>query len=306
MLSFSLPLGRLYGTEECKVTMTSHRVTGRNRGSGGSGSYSGGMSGGVSGMSGMRGGNSNSSSSSRIENGRGTGTGSGNDSGSGSSSGRDSNRGSVRSNGSESVVQLAMTVRDVIASPETSGCPVDNDDEPSHATDNNPNSNSISNSHSHSHSHTDNMGSGTTKNTNHSSSSSSSSSTPRQRCRWHTTYHGTTFGLRHSLTVTLKRPWYAWSPEVTVPLSLYRLSQPMVGGVDGTAPPRICGRHEDAEDEEENNVLPLRVRVGGWGAGVCGLTVPSRWVDLDVPLLGKVSGMGGVGWGGVGWVRWVR
>ncbi len=38
--------------------------------------------------------------------------------------------------------------------------------------------------------------------------------------------------------------------------------------------------------------LTVRVRVGG----VCGMTVPSRWVDVDAPLLGKVSEI--VEWGG--------
>jgi hypothetical protein len=230
VVSFSFPLGRIYGTEECKVTMMSQPTTH----------------------------NSSSNNNSNGSNSNGSGSGS-----------------SGVGQGSEPVV-VQLTVRDVIASPQTSGCPLDYDSEATYTTNNTNSLNNTTNS--------SNISSG-----NYNPSSTNSDGTNRtttQRCRWLPTYTGTTFALRHSLTVTLKRPWYAWSPEHTAPLSLYRLSQPLVGGVDGNRP-RICGRFDDEEDEEENNVLPLtvRVRVGG----VCGMTVPSRWVDVDAPLLGKVS-----------------
>ena len=263
MVAFSFPLGRIYGTEGCKVVMTS---------------------GVTSGVTGGRG-ESPSSSSSSNSSGSGSGSNSSSDSSGSSSSGSNMENGS----GSGSVVQLTMTVKDIIASPETSGCPVDNDCNDLHPTHNN--NGSSSGSHDDLHNNNNPLYTGTKKDP-----ALAHTHPPAVRCRWHTSYTGATFGLRHSFSATVKRAWYAWSPELTVPICLYRLTQPLVGGVDGTAPPRICGRHEDAEDEEENNLLPLRVRVGGWhSTGLCVMTVPSRWVDMDAPLLGKVSGAGGNG-----------
>ena len=117
------------------------------------------------------------------------------------------------------------------------------------------------------------------------------------------TYVGENFGLRHTMTVTVKRPWYAHSPEHSTPLSLYRIITPMVPGTDGTAAPCIGHYYpendsdlddENNEEEDEDvdglgiNWRPLVLSLSNFH-GVCRLTLPTRWVNLDTPLLGKIT-----------------
>ena len=102
------------------------------------------------------------------------------------------------------------------------------------------------------------------------------------------------------MTVTVKRPWYAHSPEYSTPLSFYRIITPMVPGTDGTAAPSICQHHveegdlddhdadEDDDDELGVNWRPLVLSLSNFH-GVCQMTLPSRWVNLDTPLLGKIT-----------------
>ena len=119
------------------------------------------------------------------------------------------------------------------------------------------------------------------------------------------TYIGENFGLRHTMTVTVKRPWYASSPEHSIPISLYRIISPMVPGSDGTAAPCIYDYQEENHDVENNNKgneenhdeeeddlgvnwRPLILSLSNFH-GVCRLTLPTRWVNLDTPLLGKIT-----------------
>ena len=102
------------------------------------------------------------------------------------------------------------------------------------------------------------------------------------------------------MTVTVKRPWYAHSPEYSTPLSFYRIITPMVPGTDGTAAPSICKYHDeegdlddhDADDVDDDelgvNWRPLVLSLSNFH-GVCQMTLPSRWVNLDTPLLGKIT-----------------
>lgn len=110
-------------------------------------------------------------------------------------------------------------------------------------------------------------------------------------CRWLPTYIGEAFGLRHSLMITLLRPWYAHSPELCIPLKLYSTVQQSLSYLkDKAEKMTVNGDGDDSDDEEDSyhNPRPLSLIISDF-SGVCNMTIPSRWVDLDKPIIVKIT-----------------